>query len=91
VGGVLYELGGKRILNYCWNLGKDTNNKVEAYALLKGLQLANQRQIHSLNVVGDSKTIIRMMIHGSEPKHLSLKRVIDRIRIITRTLKPYFL
>jgi ribonuclease HI len=61
-GGVLYELGGKRILNYCWNLGKDTNNKAEAYALLKGLQLANQRQIHSLNVVGDSKTIIRMIV-----------------------------
>ena len=29
VGGgfVLYEPGGKIILNYYWNLGKDTNNK----------------------------------------------------------------
>ena len=32
-----------------------------------------------------------MMILGFEPKNLSLKRVIDRIRIITRTLKPNFL
>ena len=61
------------------------------YALLKGLQLAKQRQILTLNGVGDSKTIIRMMIQGSEPKYLSLKRIIDRICVITRTLKPNFL
>jgi ribonuclease HI len=53
---------GKRILNYYWNIGKDTNNKAEAYALLKGLQLTKTRQISDLNVIGDSKTIIRMMI-----------------------------
>jgi ribonuclease HI len=88
--GVLFEPGGKIILNYYWNLGKDTNNKAKAYALLKGLQLANQRQIQSLNIVGDSKTIIRMMIQGSEPKNLSLKRVIDKICISTRTLKTKF-
>jgi hypothetical protein len=32
-----------------------------------------------------------MMILGFEQKNLSLKRVIDRIRIITRTLKPNLL
>jgi hypothetical protein len=40
-----------------------------------------------LNVVGDLKTIIRMMILGSDPKKLSLKRVIDRIHLFSRTLK----
>jgi ribonuclease HI len=89
-GGVLFEPGGKRILNYYWNPGKDANNKAEACALLKGLQLENQRQIQNLNVVGDSKTIIRMMIQGSEPRNMSLKRVIDRIRLSTRTLKTKF-
>jgi hypothetical protein len=44
-----------------------------------------------MNVVADSKTIIRIMIQGSGPKHLSLKRNIDRICIITRTLNPIFL
>jgi ribonuclease HI len=77
-------------LNYYWNIGKDTNNKAEVYALLKGLHLENQSQIQNLNVVGDSKVIIRMMIQGSEPKNLSLKRVIDRIHLLTRTLKTNF-
>jgi len=44
-----------------------------------------------LNVLGDSKTIIRMMIQGSKSKYLRLKRVIDRTHIITRTLKNFFL
>jgi hypothetical protein len=44
-----------------------------------------------LNVVGDSKTIIRMMIQGSEPQNLRLKRIIDRIYVTMRTLKPKFL
>jgi hypothetical protein len=81
VGGVLYEPGGKRILNYYWNIRKDTNNKVEAYALLKGLQLAKTRQILNLNVLGDSKTVIRMMVQGTNPKNLILKRIIDQIRV----------
>jgi len=89
-GGVLFELRGKRILNYYWNLGKDTKNKAKVYALLRGLHLANQRQIQNLNVVADSKIIIRMMIQGSDPKNMSLKRVIYRIRLITRTLKTNF-
>jgi hypothetical protein len=29
-----------------------------------------------------------MMIQGTEPKNLSLKRIIDRIRVDSRTLKP---
>jgi ribonuclease HI len=77
-GGALFELRGK------------TNNKVEAYALLKGIHLVKNRQIQTLNIVGDSKTIIRMMILGSDPKNMSLKRVIDRIRLFSRTLKVDF-
>jgi ribonuclease HI len=73
-------------LNYYWNLGKETNNKAEAYALLKGIQMENQRQIQNMNVVINSKTIIRMMIQGFKPKKMSPKRVIDRIPLLTRTL-----
>jgi ribonuclease HI len=89
-GGVLYEPRGKIILNYYWNIGKDTNNKAEAYALLKGLQLAKTHQISNLNVLGDSKTVIRMMVQGTDPKNLSLKRIIDRIRVDSQSLKPTF-
>jgi hypothetical protein len=40
--GVLFEPGGKIIFNFYWNLGKETNNKDEAYTLLKVIHLENQ-------------------------------------------------
>jgi ribonuclease HI len=58
---------------YHWNLGMDTNNKAEAYALLKGVQLAHSKGIRKLAVLGDSLTIIRLMVKGSDPKDPSLK------------------
>jgi len=90
-GGVLYNPRGKIISDYYYNFRNDTNNKEEAYELLEGLQLAKERQIIILNVVGDSKKITRMMIQGSEPKYLNLKRIIDKIFVTTRTLNPNFL
>jgi ribonuclease HI len=68
----------------------DTNNKVEAYALLKGIQLAQTQQIRDLNALGDSKTIIRLMVHGTDPRDLSLKRIIDRIRVDSQDIKITF-
>jgi ribonuclease HI len=88
VGGVLYERVGIFFFNYYCNIGKETNNKEEAYALLKGLQLAKTRQISNLNVIGDSNTVIRMMVQWTDPKHLSLKRIIDQIQVDSLSLKP---
>jgi ribonuclease HI len=51
----------------------DTNNKAEAYTLLKGVQLAHSKGIRKLAVLGDSFTIIRLMVKGSDPKDPSLK------------------
>jgi ribonuclease HI len=89
-GGVLFKPRGKRNLNYHWNIGMDTNNKVEAYALLKGIQLTQTQQIRELNALGDSKNIIRMMVHGSNPRYLSLKQVMDRIRVESQDIKITF-
>jgi hypothetical protein len=47
-GGILYDPRGKTTSRYHWNLGTETNNKVEAYALLKGVQLAHSKEIRSL-------------------------------------------
>jgi ribonuclease HI len=66
-------------LDYFWNLGMETNNKAEAYALLQGIHLEKKGKIQILNVVGDSKTIIRTMIWGSSPHNTSLIILIDRI------------
>jgi ribonuclease HI len=89
-GGVLFEPGGKKSLSYHWNLGTETNNKVEAYALLKGVQLSQTKEIRELVVLGDSKTIIRMMIQGTNPRDPSLKKIMDRIRMVSRDIKTTF-
>jgi ribonuclease HI len=84
--GVLFGPGGNRVFDYYWNLGMETNNKAEAYALLQGIHLEKQRKIQILNVVGDSKTIIRIMISGSSPHNMSLKILIDRICLLVGSM-----
>jgi hypothetical protein len=85
-GGVLFGPKGIRVFDYYWNLGMETNNKVEAYALLQGIQLEKKRKIQNLNVVGDSKTLIRIMILGSSPHNMSLKILIDRICLLVGSM-----
>jgi ribonuclease HI len=82
--------GGKTESRYHWNLGTDTNNKAEAYALLKGVQLAHSKGIRKLVVLGDSLTIIRLMVKGTNPKDPSLKQILDRTRLASKEIKTTF-
>jgi ribonuclease HI len=56
----------------------ETNNNAEAYTLLKGVQLAQTKDIRELVVLGDSNTIIRLMVKGINPKDPSLKQILDK-------------
>jgi ribonuclease HI len=80
---VLFWLEENRVLEYLWNLGIETNNKVEAYALLQGIHLEKQNKIQTLNEVSDSKIIIRTMILGFSPHNTSLRNLIARIHLLT--------
>jgi ribonuclease HI len=66
--------------------GWKQTTKQKAYALLQGIYLAKQRKIQNLNVVGDSKTIIRIMILGSSPHNMSLKILIDIICLLVGSM-----
>jgi ribonuclease HI len=90
VGGILYDPGSKTTSRYHWYLGRDTNNKVEAYALLKGVQLAHSKGIRNLVVLGDSLTIIRLMVKGSNPKDPSLKQILNKTRLASKGIKLSF-
>ena len=68
----------------------DTNNKAEAYALLKGIQLAHSKGIRKLVVLGDSLTIRRPMVKGTNPKDPSLKQILDRTRLASKGIKLTF-
>jgi ribonuclease HI len=89
-GGVLFSPRGQRLLTYSWNLGMTTNNSAEAYALLKGAQIAKVRQINELIILGDSKTIIRYFIKITNPKNSIMKRIIDRTRDTLSSMLPTF-
>jgi len=58
--------------------------------LLKGIQLIQTQQIRELNALGDSKNTIRMMVHGSNPRDLRLKQIMDRIRVEYQDIKITF-
>ena len=68
----------------------DTNNKAEAYALLKGIQLAHSKGIWKLVVLGDSLTIIRLMVKGKNPKDPSLKKILNRTKLASKEIKLSF-
>jgi ribonuclease HI len=89
-GGVLFGPRGQRMITYSWNLGTTTNNSAEAYALLKGTQIAKERQINKLIIIGDSKTIIRYFVKSTNPKNSMLKRIIDRTRDTISSMRPCF-
>jgi ribonuclease HI len=58
VGGVILNPGGNKEATFAWSLVHATNNQEEAYALLKGMKLTKNRNIHTLTVIGDSKLIL---------------------------------
>ena len=89
-GGVMFSPRGQRLLTYSWNLGITTNNLAEAYAIIKGAQIAKDRQINHLIILGVSKTIIRYFIKNTIPKNSILKRIIDRTRDILSSMLPTF-
>jgi ribonuclease HI len=59
---VLYDPRGKIETPYHWSIGITTNNQVEAYALLKGLQIERENNIETMTIVGDSKNTIHHLI-----------------------------
>ena len=76
---------------YSWNLGIVSNNVAEAYALLKGIQIAKERHINQLTVIGDSKTIIRHFVKNTAPKNYVLQRIIARIKNAIKEMNIVFL
>ena len=67
-GGVIFESKGKKIKEYSWGIGKQTNNSVECLALNKGLELVRNIGIKELVVFRDSMLVVR------EARNLMKKR-----------------
>ena len=62
LGGVIFYPGGNKQKDYAWGLGKRSNNGVEWFALLKGLEIANSCRMEEIEVYGDSLIVIKETI-----------------------------
>ena len=51
--GVIYSLEGQLSLSFSWSIGEETNNQAEAYAIFKGLGLAQNQGIKDINILGN--------------------------------------
>jgi ribonuclease HI len=73
-------------------LGHSTNNVVELWGLIKGLQLAIKNDFTKLIVEGDSQIIInllRRILNGANPDRISPSwRLSHGLQIITDLLQP---
>ena len=57
-GGVIFDCKRNKQKEYACGIGRETNNGVEWYALIKGLELAKEMEIEEINVIGDSSIVI---------------------------------
>lgn len=62
-GGIIYNANGEIQLSYEWGLGPLSNNRAEALTLYHGLVQLRNLGINAAMVLGDSTTIISLMVH----------------------------
>ena len=79
-GGVIFDPGGNKVVEYFWNIGYDSNNMAETYGLWQGLKQLKDKGVDEVMVFGDSKLIIQELNGGSRGKKERIARLIRRIR-----------
>ena len=86
---VLRDPGGKIILELAKNIGRETNNVAEYYALLAALDYAASHGIHALRIRSDSELLVRQMQGRYKVKSADLKPLHERASKLARQLE-YF-
>ena len=86
-GGVVIDPDRKVEIEYCWNIGYDTNNMAEAYGLWQGLKQLQKKGVDEVMVFGDSKVIIQALNGGRRGKNERTARLINIIRSKAKTFK----
>jgi ribonuclease HI len=79
-GGVIKNIEGQIEHRYTWGLDQDTNTQAEAMALMQGLKILQKARIKEAKIIGDSQTLIKMLVENSNPKDLRLARLMVRIK-----------
>jgi ribonuclease HI len=75
---VIRDPNGKTILELAKNIGRETNNVAEYYALLAALDYATSHNISSLRIRSDSELLVRQMQGRYKVKSADLKPLHER-------------
>ena len=86
---VVRDPAGKLILELAKNIGRETNNVAEYYALLAALDYATSQGIPALRIRSDSELLVRQMQGRYKVKSADLKPLFERASKMARQLK-YF-
>ena len=86
---VLRDPAGKIALELAKNIGRETNNVAEYYALLAALDYAATHNIAALRVRSDSELLVRQMQGRYKVKSADLKPLHERASKLSRQLQ-YF-
>ena len=86
---VVRDPAGKLVLELAKNIGRETNNVAEYYALLAALDYATSHGIPALRIRSDSELLVRQMQGRYKVKSADLKPLYERASKMARQLK-YF-
>jgi ribonuclease HI len=75
---VIRDPGGKTILELAKNIGRETNNVAEYYALLAALDYVTSHNISALRIRSDSELLVRQMQGRYKVKSADLKPLHER-------------
>src|SRR4029077_21254848 len=85
----LRDPSGKIVLELAKNIGRETNNVAEYYALLAALDYATSHGIRALRIRSDSELLVRQMQGRYKVKSADLKPLHERASKLARQLE-YF-
>ena len=86
---VLRDPSGKIVLELAKNIGRETNNVAEYYALLAALDYATSHDIRGLRIRSDSELLVRQMQGRYKVKSADLKPLHERAAKLARQIQ-YF-
>ena len=79
-GGLIYSPDNEKFFSFCWGLGFCSNNQAECYSLLMPCQIARQIGIKEIQILGDSKVLIKLLNSNLQFNKPSLDKILQRIR-----------
>jgi ribonuclease HI len=83
---VIRDPGGKTILELAKNIGRETNNVAEYYALLAALDYVTSHNISALRIRSDSELLVRQMQGRYKVKSADLKPLHERASKMARQI-----